>query len=377
MGLLDWLTEGLGPNGGMPPSGALEQQANPLLPPMPPERGFGMDAPNLADPMTQAMPGGQGGGVGQPPVPLPQPRPAGAGLPQPPTDLSAAAAAPGAPLNLAPPPGGMMAQSAMPQPPQQGAAASLLGRALGLSPERDRQVSSSLAAGLKSVGENYKKPGLAALAGSTGAAMEGGEKRTDKDTDQRTKLIQQAISAQAAGDRAGYLKSMMQINNLKLQQAADPQAAAKAKASMTDEQKAVKVLELLNNDIQLKGIKSTLATLQKQGTPAEIAAAQKKFDELYATKQKEFGERLRAGSQYNPLTYTSADDLRKNAQKGDIFRNPKDGKLYVYDPGAKASGGQKAGAADAATPSSPRAAMAAMTPDAMAMAGDDTDEDAA
>lgn len=377
MGLLDWLTEGLGPNGGMPLSGALEQQANPLLPPMPPERGFGMDAPNLADPMTQAMPGGQGGGVGQPPVPLRQPRPAGAGLPQPPTDLSAAGAAPGAPLNLAPPPGGMMAQSAMAQPPQQGAAASLLGRALGLSPERDRQVSSSLAAGLKSVGENYKKPGLAALAGSTGAAMEGGEKRTDKDTDQRTKLIQQAISAQAAGDRAGYLKSMMQINNLKLQQAADPQAAAKAKGSMTDEQKAVKVLELLNNDIQLKGIKSTLATLQKQGTPAEIAAAQKKFDELYATKQKEFGERLRAGSQYNPLTYTSADDLRKNAQKGDIFRNPKDGKLYVYDPGAKASSGQKASAADTATPSSPRAAMAAMTPDAMAMAGDDTDEDAA
>jgi hypothetical protein len=68
-----------------------------------------------------------------------------------------------------------------------------------------------MAAGLKSVGQNWNKPGLAAFAGSAGAAMEGGIKHGQHEDEQQMKRNQQQFSqvstayndllkAQAAGD---------------------------------------------------------------------------------------------------------------------------------------------------------------------------------
>lgn len=309
-------------------------------------------------------------------------------MPLPPTDLSAAGAAPGAPLDLAPPPGGM-AQSAMMQPPQ-GAATSLLGRALGLSPERDRQVSSSLAAGLKSVGENYTKPGLAALAGSTGAAMEGGQKRDDTTYDQKLKALSQAVAAKSRGDEATYKIGYLKYLGTKLK--ADQEAAASSGGGKSgawnkpDSQKFIDASNALSRDRQVIAAQKTLEQAQKDGDPKRIAQAQTAFDALSQKKraeylagvgldpkQIEFNVQNPPGSQKNPFKVTSQQDFDRYVKPGQAYINPKDGKIYIRNgEGA----GTPNGGTSSATPNTAKPApMNPLNPGQGTMPAADDNED--
>lgn len=383
MSLLDWLSDGLGlgggPNGGTPmqpgpgsmvggvdPMGSPNGQMGPMPTPapnpnpnmpMPPVQQTGPDAlppvppPGIEampggqggpaapiDPLTQAMPGGQGGPA--PAIPLPQARPPGAPGPVPgaPTDISAN----GGGVDL---PGTMASYvkaggDPLMRPPGEvdggkgnSTSKGILESALGLSPDRATRVRGNLGAGLKSVAENAHKPGLAAFAGSLGSGIEGGTKSDEKQTDQRSKLLQQMITAQAAGDRATYTKALTEYTKAKLEaektKAANPEAAAKSRAAMTEEQKLFKINDALAKDPQVKAAQHLLESTKRTGSPKEVAAAQKSFDDLFKTKKTEITEALRPGSQVNPIKPTSPDDL-KSAKPGDFFVNPADGKILRF-----------------------------------------------
>lgn len=402
MGLLDWLSDGLGlgnaaamGGGGMPPG---------MYPgggdvPMPPAQGLDVlrSPPPQAGPQftgTELPPGMYPGGgqIPMPPAqgldsnvrdvptrpisraefdgpnpPLPQGSdpmtaggspPNGPGLPGAPPP-----AAPGAPTNLVPDLPATMASYAkaggdpMLRPPGEmdgkgnQTAKGILESALGLSSERATRVRGQLGAGLKSVADNANKPGLAAFAGSMGAGIEGGTKSDEKQTDQRTKLLNQMITAQAAGDKASYTKALTAYTQAKLEaektKAANPEAAAKSRAAMTEEQKLFKINDALSKDPQIKAAQHLLESTKRQGTPKEVAAAQKSFDDLFKTKKTEITEALRPGSATNPHKVTSQADL-KGMQPGDVYINPSDGKPYVFK-GAKKEGANAA-PASATTP---------------------------
>lgn len=344
MGLFDWLSEGLGSLSvdgssmmGQPKPPQVDtvlpqQSAPPLQPPQAPDSPYA------------AMPGG--GPDGNPsPVPLPQPRPpgadAGASLPplptgnvpdapapmdagQSPTDISAQSVAP-VPMPPGTPPGGGLPMPGAPQ--QQPTGSSFLGRALGLSPQDDHTFRAKLGAGLKSVGDNYTKPGLAAFAGSAGASIKGGTDAEDKLFDQRNKALSNMIAAKAKGNteeytkaQAAYLRAKIEIERRK---AADPNAA---KGAMTPEQRMVTVQKLINGDQQIRAQRDLLRTAV---LPKDKQAAEAKLNALVDSKKKEFEDRLTPGSQTNPLKPTSMDDA-KGYQPGQFFINPADGKLYRY-----------------------------------------------
>lgn len=400
MGLLDWLSDGLGlgnaasmggggmppgvyPGGGQVPMPPVQQTGDDKIPPVPPTNIEAMPGqngnmppplPQGTDPMTAGGSPPNGPGLPLPPGSDPMTAggspPNGPGLPGAPPP----ATAPGAPANLAP--GGVDLPGTMASYAKAGGdpmmrpldevnggkgnqtAKGILESALGLSPERATRVRGQLGAGLKSVAENANKPGLAAFAGSMGAGIEGGTKSDEKQTDQRTKLLNQMITAQAAGDKAAYTKSLTAYTQAKLEaektKAANPEAAAKSRSAMTEEQKLFKINDALAKDPQVKAAQHLLESTKRQGTPKEVAAAQKSFDDLFKTKKTEITEALRPGSATNPHKVTSQDDL-KGMKPGDVYINPSDGKPYVFK-GAKKEG------ASAAPAAAPAAETGAMTP---------------
>lgn len=374
MGLLDWLSDGLMGSGSAPDAGnpmqpgpgsltgGVDQMGNSTgqsmpLPtpapaptqPMPPVQGQDSGAPPLAP----AMPGGGPAPAPQdasPPVPLPQPRPpgadAGAPMPQssgggpvsaPPTDISAQGQPPGPPMSLAPPgspPGGVSPTSPLDSQMPQGRATGILGRALGLDADTATRARGSLAAGLKSVGDNANKPGLAAFAGSMGSSIEGGDKAQNTTQDQRLKFLNTAITAQKNNDTAGYTKAMTDYYKAKAvseqTKAADPAAASKAASAMSPEAILFKTQQTLSTDPQIKAAKEILVNTQKNGDPKATSAAQKSLDDLYKAKQQTIQDSLKPGTATNPYKPTSADDATKKMQAGDLYINPADGKLYKF-----------------------------------------------
>lgn len=428
MSLLDWLSDGLGlgggPTGGNPmqpgpggqmgdvdPMGAPTGQSMPLptpapapTQPMPPPQMTGTDVPYPPGEDSMSAGGAPPNGPGLPFAPGGDPMtaggqtPNGPGLP-PGAPPPAATAPPGPPTNLVPPgadvPGAMASYTKaggnlmMPPPGDLpgsplgqggGTAKGILESALGLSPERATRVRGNLGAGLKSVAENSGKPGLAAFAGSMGAGIEGGTKSDEKQTDQRTKLLNQMITAQANGDRASYTKALTQYTQAKLEaektKAANPEAAAKSRAAMTDEQKLFKVNDTLAKDPQIVAARHGLEAAQRSGSPKDVTAAQKVFDDLFNKKKTDLTASLRAGSQQNPYKVTSQADLEKTAQPGDVYINPADGKPYVFKGKKSAGTSAEAPAAapaktDAASAMTPAAAAGLPSPKAAANPEDD------
>lgn len=396
MGLLDWLSDGLG---GFGSDGATGTQLPPgVVGAPPPVQMTGTDAPNLADPATQAMgggqgapplappnpnieampggqggmmpplnpateamPGGQGGppGLGQP-VPLPAPRPPGA-------DNGAL------PPNAAPAIGGPDTAAALESynkaggrglmPTDNGGAGTskgILESAMGLSPERAQRMRGSLAAGLKAAGENAHKPGLAALAGSAGSAMEGGQKRDDKQYDQKISALSSAIKAKSAGDEAGYKTNYLKYLNEKLAADTD-KASGGGKAGKSgawqkpDSQKFIDASNAMNKDRDIIASQKVLEAALKNGDPKAIAkaqadhaaiTAQKKGEYLTGVgldpKQIEFNMKNPPGTPTNPHKVTSQQDFNTYVKPGQAYINPKDGKTYIRKEGGDDKGGGEA-----------------------------------
>lgn len=354
MGLLDWLSEGL--------------------------TGLGQGGSAMAAPMQPPpMPGGNG----VPPV-------ESAPLPDVPMDGVPAVPPPVAqtPPQIAPTPdappnvpdimqsyaraGGNPMMPPVQQSTGGGGSTGILENALGLSPDRARQVRSSLASGLKAVGENWNKPGLAALSGTAGSAMEGGEKREDKTTDQRSKLLTQMIAAQAAGDKAAYNKNYMAY--LKSKQENETSKAARGSA-IAPEKLYLDVKKALATDPEIVAARHGLEAAQRAGDPKATASAQAAFDTILRRKQTEaFAavklnpktaadlEKNPPGSKSNPLKPTSKAELERYAEPGQLYVNPADGKTYVYKGGGGKMTGSAAAPGSPAEPPGPMPGTAAMTP---------------
>lgn len=394
-GILDWLTD-LGGSGGSMLGGGMGEAGDTSSMVMPPPstpqvapQMTGADAPPMQPPPMQPPPvdpsmtdiagGMQGAGSGQPPMPLP-PRPdaangpppgmsstpplpppgggGGGGPPLPPIDLAAAARSyQGAGGNLAPPPASPQAQG-------------ILGRALGIDPNREAQLRGSLGAGLKSVGENAHKPGLAAFAGSMGSGIEGGKGATDKTTDQQDRFVQRQQSATKATDERA------------LTQARTQQALADAKYKMTggkdsvvnsQQQLYLRAMGLVNNDPEVKLAKSTYDNALKSydANSPEVKAAAKAHSDLVKAKTgvhlQSVGLEPQAADKLGKLPGMSRDNpvpksgLTKEKfdalPPGSFFINPKDNQLLVKKPPA---GANPQGAAQ--SPAAAPAATAQMTP---------------
>lgn len=421
MGLLDWLTSdlgGLGAGGGMGelPGAPMGGGSPPGMPPVqmtgedmkPPGFNFGqmpirppeaegMPAPPAGammpppDPMADGMslppnlgpppmpPGldpmagtGSGNNGGLPPPPLPQPRPVeaagpaalppnaaptgGSGMPPaPPMDLAGV-------VNSARSGGGSQAQT-------------IIGRALGLDGNRESQIRGSLGAGLKSVGENANKPGLAAFAGSLGSGIEGGKKADDTTTAQQDKYLQRAIQAKREGNTAEYQKNYLryQIEATKAKlEAAKEKATGAGSVMNSPEQLYLRAIGATNQDGGLKILANKVREAQKLGPDSkEAKAAQAEYDTAFKQVRDQHlgtlgvdpskikGLESKPGfSDKNPVKDFPKDPSA--AQKafdalppGAYFVNPKDGRLLRK---------KDAGGAQGANPAQPQQVSALEPP---------------
>lgn len=308
---------------------------------------------------------------------MPQPRPPGADA-APTSGMMPPAPGPGAPPLT--PAGGQDIVRSYEQaggnafaPPQGSQAQTMIGRALGLDPNRESQIRGSLGAGLKSVGENYNKPGLAAFAGSAGAGIEGGKKADEKTTEQQDKYLQRAIQAKKAGNEAEYQQNYLryQIESTKAKLAAAKEKAASGAGSVMNspEQLYLRGVGATNADGELKILANKAREAEKLGDAAASKAAMDAYNKrrqevldghlrtLGVDPAKVKGMESKPGfSEKNPVKEFPKDPAA--AQKafdalpeGAYFINPKDGRLLMK----KSSGG---GAA--ANPSQPQ--QAGLTP---------------
>lgn len=408
MGLLDWLNEGTGSNMGgssmpMPPTmltgtppvqqtgtDAYPRGGDPMsdLPPMPQgsdpmsaggnvPNGPGLPYPPGGDPMSAG--GTPPNGPGLPPtpqMPLPMERPPGLGagpaaLPPAAAPTSGAGMPPGPPTSLLPP------NAAPPLAPSNGANG-ILGRALGLDRNTAKTISGSLASGLKSVGDNVHKPGLAAFAGSAGSALEGGNTADDKTVDQQQKYLTQAIAAAKSGNEAALniARTKLALAQAKTAEEGDPEKTAltvartrestararkleaegggsKASVVNSPEQLYLRAIGATNSDGKLSLLKNAYIQASKDGqqdTPAAKAAKtayEKAYDETRDAHLKTLGVDPKIASKIgkqpgfardNPipaagLTQEKFDKL----PVGSYFINPKDNQLLIKQPPAGAN----------------------------------------
>jgi hypothetical protein len=140
--------------------------------------------------------------------PLPPPTNIPAPTPPPPISTDTGPTVPSAPNPAATSP---------PGPPSPGRG--WLSNIFGSDARSNRQVVGSLGEGLKSVGQNWNKPGLAAFAGSAGSAIEGGQKADIEFDKQKDRLEDRIVKARSLNDRKAYDDARIQLQMLKVQEA--------------------------------------------------------------------------------------------------------------------------------------------------------------
>jgi hypothetical protein len=258
-----------------------------------------------------------------------------------------AAAPPGPPLNITSP-----AQNA---PASPSFAANPLGQALGITNpgqagRTGQQIMSGFGEGLKSVGQNWNKPGLAAFAASAGSAMEGGQKRADIQEKQAADYLKAAIDSKKAGDEAGYKQNYLHYLAAKLK--ADTDKAAAKDATVTNKndtptQLYLSAQRLVQNDPEVVDARKALESARKSGEPADVTAATNRLQQVIQQKQAEHlaGVGLKpqdaaalakqpGNAQENPINGKQAgltpENITKKLQPGQWFTNPSDGRLLQY-----------------------------------------------
>jgi hypothetical protein len=368
------------PNRGPPlaaPDGGNLPNPPPNNRPMPPVQGLDNAGPSQVQMLGQDAPPLPPGQQGNPSIPLPRPRPAAADAapPMPPTGPAAIPPNATPTIGAGSPPldvpgavrsyqaaGGNLNPPPAPAPGQQGGGIGgfSLSHALGLNISDAQR--GALAAGLKSVGENSTKPGLAAFSGSLGSGMEGAKATTDKTYDQKIKYLQASVAAQQAGDKAEYNRNYAAYLSGKLK--ADTEKAASADAgtgkkgawNKPDSQKFIDAQHALASDPEVKASQKLLEQMAKTAEPTEIAKAQAAHTALI--KQKEAGylsgvglnpqqvqKNLQTppGAPQNPHVVTSQQDFDQYVKPGDAYVNPKDGKTYIRK-------GKESGKGESASP---------------------------
>lgn len=363
MGLLDWLNEGIGSMGG----GASPSSAAPPMPPM-------------QDP--GSSPGMMSGAPPMPPTPAPptvgDAGPMSPSLPPPPPPMPPAASE-GSGGDMLPPAATATAGLLPPAPPLASSGPQgMIGRALGLDRNAAKTISGSLASGLKSVGDNVHKPGLAAFAGSAGSALEGGNSADDKISDQQTKYLTQAIAAAKSGNESALNvartrlavaqakaaeegdsgKTDLNVARTRLATAQarkleDGGGTTKASVVNSPEQLYLRAVGATNSDGKLSLLKNAYIQAAKDGqqdSPAAKAAKQayeKAYDETRDGHLKTLGVDPKIASTIGKKPGFSADNPvpkdgltreKFNALPvGAYFVNPADGRLLIKQPPAGAT----------------------------------------
>jgi hypothetical protein len=382
-------------SGGLPtpphipvPAGAppMQPPVPPMQPPVPPMGDAGLAL------------GGLGGGVPPGPVPLPQQRPAmpAASPPMPPGDpVRLAPPTPGAPIQL--PPGA----EAMPRSRTVGQGDSnvgLLGRAFGLDPSSDRRMRNALAAGLTAVGSSAGKSGMEAFASGAGAALTGAEKSDQTEQDQKVKLLNAAISAQARGDEAKAKQLQQQylafgakqrvVEHTDKMAREDARIAnqreGKGASGKPEYQRILDAEKAISSNPTLTAQRKKVEALSKDrfAKPEEVAAA------MAALQQQENDLRLRmlkvvevnpakaamlsgmgtSPDKPIPLTPdTKPEDFDLYVEPGGYYTNPKDGKVYQRESSTKKN--------PAGAPASGSASPSSAVSDARAEMSSEDDDD--
>lgn len=414
MGLLDWLTDGIGSDmgggtpmqpgpgsqmGGMDPMGNPTGQSMPLPTPapaptlpMPPVQQTGPDLPYPpgVDPMTAGgqPPNGPGlpyapgtdpmtaggappNGPGLPPPPLPVARPPGANAPPqlgpppplPPPGNGTNGVGPG--LGVAAPPAGFSAPSGAPAT----GGAGFIGRALGLDANKERSMFGSIGAGLTAAGNSKGKAKGQAFASGAGASIEGGLKTDKETTDQQSKYLNDAIKAKQAGD-VGALNVARTRLALSQAKAAESGKDTKASVMNSQEQLYLRGLSAVNQDGKVKASLANLRSIQTQfgADSKEAKAAMASHNDLIAGTKKQVFATLgvnekdaeKIGKQPgfaadNPVPSAGLTKEKFDAlPPGSYFINPKDNQLLIKQPPQQqAAGASPTPQAQSPTPAAP------------------------
>lgn len=283
MGLLDWLTDISSTVGLQSPeaaamnaSGTLPGQQQPPAQQPPQAQPPQAPPPQPPGPMTAQPPIQPGGGL----PPGPTPAPPQASLPP-----NAAPTAGGPPMAMNDTPNTTFtpntpAAPGMPTNPGQGRG--FLGQAFGMNSADEKNTLGGLGAGLKSVGDNWNKPGLAAFAGSAGSAIQGGTATEDKRIDQMLKLVQAKQKAGDDSSATSLAAVRLQTAQLQLQNLKEGNGKGGKSWNKPPQQLYQDAMKLAENDPEVNASEKALEQTIKDGKPAEIAKAQADHKALIA-----------------------------------------------------------------------------------------------
>jgi hypothetical protein len=226
-----------------------------------------------------------------------------------------------------------------------------------------REVMGSLGAGLKAVGQNWNKPGLAAFAGTAGAAFEGGQKASDTGTEQKRKDTQQQLGEATLNEKKRRDDQMFQIYQQRLQRAqqvgtvtsrqqawkeSDMGRLTDARSEILKNNRQIDISygPYLRNDANQGGNGAAIMKEMQAKKDADAAAIYKmyrvdpgKIGEIEARGTAAFGsdgkidlDKTKAQA-HKP---TSWDDFHATVKPGQYFINPADGKLLQRKTAAPA-----------------------------------------
>jgi len=209
-------------------------------------------------------------------------------------------------------------------------------------PRTARQMMGGIGAGLKSVGDNWNKPGLAAFAGSAGSAMEGGQKADDTGTEQQRKDTQQAIDKAKLDETKRRNDQMFQAAEDRLKKA--QQVGTVASRAQAWENSDLGRLQKANSEILKRqqeirqSYRDDLRAAANSGQNGNDIRTQmkKEMDEAEAGVYKQYGidpkniNKIQSmgTSSDNPHKPTSWDEFHSTVKPGQFFVNPADGKTY-------------------------------------------------
>lgn len=394
MGLLDWLTDGIGSamgggggSGSTPMVNATNSYQSPGSAPLSPDEMPQPATPAPPAPPAPATPpvnpatsdtGAPPAAAAPPPpaptpMPMPMPRPAGAPGPvaAPAPAMPQPTGAPAGPPPTSPAP----ASSPMPNPDSGPAAPpvptpqSPLNRSLGFAandPRYDttRQILAGLGGGLTAAGNSKGKSAGQAFASGAGGAFTGQVTQADKQYDQRLKSLQLAVQAKSADNRSEYDK-----NYAKYLIGKDAAGKTGGKASAWNKPDSQKYLDAKRSVAMDPDVVAQRQIVAK-ARGSHIADEQAKLTTLVQQKEAQtFGvmnlspQTVAAmngnppGTLKNPHTVTSKNDFDLYVKPGQAYKNPADGKIYIRNPdkAAKPEDDKEApaGTAEGSTPVQP------------------------
>jgi hypothetical protein len=228
-----------------------------------------------------------------------------------------------------------------------------------------------LGEGLKSVGQNWNKPGLAAFAGSAGAAISGGNQAEDKYFQKTKEAADEVLKAYAANDRSAVNKALVDLREAQAGAVRDHGTIR----SRADDWRNSDLGRLkMADDIAQKQVESLRKSMagkldpNKNPNPADVAAAQKEFEaqskDIYAKAYERYkwtpeqADKIRKqgtpaygeggkidikATREQAIQPRNAREYNALVPKGGYYIDPGNHKLYQRDsdppPAADAPGG--------------------------------------